>query len=121
MFPYTEIYIEFHKIIQNNNLLYKTHPKHQNTFSKIIFYPNQHFPKIRNSFSEVFHVCRSWGVSTTLLIIFRDARRFPCKASHHLKTLVMHVPPASTGCGPQIHIHIFRNYIFIYILLYHIS
>ena len=32
MFPYTEKYTESESDIQNNDLLYKTHQKHQNTF-----------------------------------------------------------------------------------------
>ena len=35
MFIYTEFHIESHNNTPKNNLQYKTHPKHQITFSKL--------------------------------------------------------------------------------------
>ena len=35
MFPYTEKYTESESDIQNNDLLYKTHQQHKNTFEML--------------------------------------------------------------------------------------
>ena len=43
MFPYTEKYTESESDIQNSNLLYKIHQKHQNTFEHL-----DHFGKNEN-------------------------------------------------------------------------
>ena len=40
MFPYTEKYEESEYDIQNNNLLYKIHPKCQNTFECLETFEN---------------------------------------------------------------------------------
>ena len=46
IFIYTENVIESHSGTHNNNLLYKTQPKHQITFSKLQLFKNPHFQKL---------------------------------------------------------------------------
>jgi hypothetical protein len=56
-------------------------------------------------------------VSFECFCILNDASGLCCKASHRLKTFMMHVPPASTRCGPPIHKHNLYTYIYIYTYL----
>ena len=49
MFPYRVKYTESESDIQNNNLLYKTHQKHQNAFEIL-----EHFGKIKNQHFQIF-------------------------------------------------------------------
>ena len=53
MFPYTVKYNESESDIQNNNLLYKMHQQHQNTFEQPDFFEN--FEIIQTE--SFFHFC----------------------------------------------------------------
>ena len=53
MIIYTEKYTESESDIQNNNLLYKIHQQHQNTFDKLVVFvvlkrKNEHVQHIQN-------------------------------------------------------------------------
>ena len=71
MFPYRVNYNESEYDIQNDDLLYKIHPKHQTTFEMLENIGNYIKPKITNKYIIVYFViCISYTTQISIIFVF---------------------------------------------------